>query len=349
MAEAQADPPAMAQAEQPVVEQAEKVLRAVTIDEDKCSKSVADVAELVKNLTKDPYSEDETEMRFLYSKPSCFLILGKPGVGKTALARRFAAEWKCELINSTDIILQNMELQTDMGLKCVEILHRGEAIPDDMVLKMIEDKVNSPEVAHHGYVMDDFPCLSEEFMSIKDQLELIKSWKLKPDFLINLRIPDKDIERRRLGQKIDPTTLDIYIKEVYAPDIPDTPMTPDKDEEEEEEEEEEEGEDQQINEDEEPVIELPLEVLERLIKRPEDLPKQTEENLGKYKTNMLRILEDYMADHDQQYLIEMDGNQTVLTLFKQLMQKLLTFVLRPAAVVTRLNDPGRRNARGYGD
>lgn len=46
-----------------------------------------------------------------------------------------------------------------------------------------------------------------------------------------------------------------------------------------------------------------------------------------------------MADHDQQYLIEMDGNQTVLTLFKQLMQKLLTFVLRPAAVVTRLNDP----------
>ena len=45
--------------------------------------------------------------------------------------------------------------------------------------------------------------------------------------------------------------------------------------------------------DEEPVIELPLEVLERLIKRPEDLPKQTEENLGKYKTNMLRILEVY--------------------------------------------------------
>ena len=51
---------------------------------------------------------------------------------------------------ATDIILQNMELETEMGKKCIEILHRGEAIPDDMVLKMIEDKVNSPEVAHHG-------------------------------------------------------------------------------------------------------------------------------------------------------------------------------------------------------
>ena len=40
-----------------------------------------------------------------------------------------------------------------------------------------------------------------------------------------VQIPDKDIERRRLGQKIDPTTLDIYIKEVYAPDIPDTPVS----------------------------------------------------------------------------------------------------------------------------
>lgn len=335
------------------------IKRAVTVDNEECKQSVQDVAELVRNLDKDPYSEDETEMRFLYSKPSCFLLLGKPGVGKTSLARRFAAEWKCELINSTDIILQNMELQTEIGQKCVEILHRGEAIPDDMVLKMIEDKVNSPEVAHHGYVMDDFPCISEDLMSIKDQLELIKSWKLKPDFIINLRIPDKDIENRRIGQKIDPTTLDIYIKEVYAPDLPEpakikpsqqklkpkkkkkvTPENEDSEEEEEEEEEEAELNQQELPPlDEEPVIELPLEVLERLIKRPEDMAEQVEENLGKYKTNMLRILEDYMADHDQQYLIEMDGNQTVLSLFKQLMQKLTTFVLRPAAVVTRLNDP----------
>ena len=43
-----------------------------------------------------------------------------------------------------------MEMQTEAGLKCVEILTRGEAIPDEMVLKMIEEKVNSPEVAHHG-------------------------------------------------------------------------------------------------------------------------------------------------------------------------------------------------------
>lgn len=43
-------------------------------------------------------------------------------------------------------------METDNGKKCAEILNRGEAVSEDMVLKMIEEKVNSPEVAHHGII-----------------------------------------------------------------------------------------------------------------------------------------------------------------------------------------------------
>ena len=41
-------------------------------------------------------------------------------------------------------------MQTELGLKAQEVLLRGEAIPEDMAAAMIEEKVNSPEVAHHG-------------------------------------------------------------------------------------------------------------------------------------------------------------------------------------------------------
>ncbi len=41
----------------------------------------------------------QAELRFLLSKPSCFIVIGKPGAGKTVLARRLAQEWKCELVN----------------------------------------------------------------------------------------------------------------------------------------------------------------------------------------------------------------------------------------------------------
>ncbi|XP_050391523.2 adenylate kinase 9 [Patella vulgata] len=300
------------------------------------SQHTADTEALIKSLHMDPYDEDETELRFLHSKPTCFILIGKPGSGKTTLARRLAMEWKCEFINATDLILQNLELQTEVGLKFNEILTRGEAIPEEMVIKMIEDKINSPEVAHHGYVLDDFPCLSESFITIQDQLELVKNWKLRPDFIINLKIPDNDIEKRRLGQKIDPITGEIYTKDVYDPEkVQKTAMEREGEEEEEEEEED----DDEGGEEETEEETLPQELLERLIRRPEDIEQQVEDNILKYKNNMLRILEDYMADHDQQYLIEVDANQTITVLFKQLLARLSCFVLRPAAVPIRLWDP----------
>jgi adenylate/nucleoside-diphosphate kinase len=40
-------------------------------------------------------------------------------------------------------------------------------------------------------------------------------------FFINLsQIPDKDLEVRRTGQKVDPVTGITYIKEIYAPEKP---------------------------------------------------------------------------------------------------------------------------------
>ncbi len=76
--------------------------------------------------------------------------MGKPGVGKTALAKRLAQTWRCQLIHATDLIIQHMEMQTEQGQRMQEILRRGGALPEEMVARMIEEKINSPEVAHHG-------------------------------------------------------------------------------------------------------------------------------------------------------------------------------------------------------
>ncbi|XP_059153856.1 adenylate kinase 9-like isoform X2 [Physella acuta] len=304
-----------------------------------CGETVEVVTGLSTNIHTDPYNDDEAESRFLYSKPPCFIIVGKPGCGKTTLARKLATEWSCQLINSTDLIQENMDLQTEIGTKCKEILLAGQAVSDEMVLKMVVDKVNSPEVAHHGYVLDDLPCLYEGVLSVTEQIEMIKSWKLRPDFIINIRIPDKDIEQRRLGQKVDPENGQLYTQEVYAPEKPAVVEQPvEKVLDEDEEEAVEEGaaeEDQEIDE----GTELPLEVIKRLVKRPEDMQEQVTNSIDKYKNQMLRILEEYMGDHDQQYLVEMDGNESQASLYKQLMQKLLTFNLQPAALVRQLVEP----------
>lgn len=50
------------------------------------------------------------------------------------------------LLTATEVILQNIEMETEMGVKAREMLYRGEAVPEEMVAKMIEDKIKSPEV-----------------------------------------------------------------------------------------------------------------------------------------------------------------------------------------------------------
>lgn len=59
-------------------------------------------------------------------------------------------------------------------------------------------------------------------------------------------MPDNDLERRRIGQRVDPLTGEIYTVEVYNPDKPEPKAKQesedDEEEEEEEAEEEEEGE-----------------------------------------------------------------------------------------------------------
>lgn len=82
---------------------------------------------------------------------------------------------------------------------------------------MIDEKINSSECSHHGYVLDGFPSQSENNFDIGKQMEMLKNWKLQPDFIINLKLSDQDLHRRRQYQKVDPISGNLYIKEMYAP------------------------------------------------------------------------------------------------------------------------------------
>ncbi|CAF4633320.1 unnamed protein product, partial [Rotaria socialis] len=59
--------------------------------------------------------------------------VGKPGVGKTALARKLADDWHAELINLPDLITSNMKQKTEIGMHARELLVHGEAVPDQMI------------------------------------------------------------------------------------------------------------------------------------------------------------------------------------------------------------------------
>ena len=61
------------------------------------------------------------------------------------------------------------------------------------------------------------PCFSGD---IFPYLAISVEFVVSKEFLYFFQIPDKDLERRRCGQKIDPVTGDIYTEDIYNPDKP---------------------------------------------------------------------------------------------------------------------------------
>ncbi|KAK1889504.1 Adenylate kinase 9 [Dissostichus eleginoides] len=159
------------------------------------------VDRLVDNLI-----EDEAERETLLAKPTCFIIVGRPGVGKSSLARRIAESWKCILIDDTDLLNTHIINKTNEGIELLNILSEGRSVPEDMVLQLLLARLNSPDVEHYGYVLSCLPFMSEECLKIHEQLELIKNLKLTPDFIINIKCADKDLARRLSGLKQHPET-----------------------------------------------------------------------------------------------------------------------------------------------
>ncbi|XP_061609994.1 adenylate kinase 9 [Phyllopteryx taeniolatus] len=257
--------------------------------------------DLVDNLI-----EDDAERQRLLSKPTCFLVVGRPGVGKSTLAKNIAETWGCVLIDDTEVLDHHIRSTTEDGIKLLEILNAGESVPEDMVLRLIFDMLNSSKVEHYGYVLSCLPFMSEEGVGVDEQMELIRKLKLKPDFLINVKCADKDLVQRLSSQKQHPMTGLLYNQDQWKWDN-DFHVTGFIDDEIVEEEDKEESQDD--DEEEEEQI-TPRCTIDQLVWIPERQSRNTSLRINAYKDNILRPLEDYMMDHNPIYLFEVDGTNT---------------------------------------
>ncbi|KAM6954065.1 adenylate kinase 9 [Aplochiton taeniatus] len=277
----------------------------------------------------DSLIEDEAELQLLIAKPTCFIIIGKPGVGKSTLAQQIAEAWKCVLIDETEILNKHIKDPSDeKGMELLNILIQGKSVPEKMVFQLILDKLKSPEVEHYGYVLSCMPSMSEEYLSILQQIELTKSLKLTPDFIINIKVADKDLVQRMAGQRHHPATGRGFTREQWDPVKKEAPKKKGEEEEGEEEDDQEEAEVQEI--------ELQKDMISQLVRMPENLPESAYRRIFLFKNTSLRQLEDYMADHDPSCLFELDGHKKADELLMSVLSRLATMGGSSPSVPVRL-------------
>lgn len=69
-------------------------------------------------------------------------------------------------IHSGTIIENAIERQTSLGVQAKVYFDRGLLVPDSIVTTLIMQKLNEPEVAERGYVLDGYPRTKEQANSL---------------------------------------------------------------------------------------------------------------------------------------------------------------------------------------
>jgi len=137
------------------------------------------------------------------------VFLGAPGSGKGTQAQRLMAEYSMVQISTGDLLREAVADGTELGQRAGQAMDAGELVSDEIVLGMIRDRLQRPDV-DSGFILDGFPRNLAQAKSLENVLdELGKSLDAAVLLDVDLDILMKRLTGRRTCSKTG-KLLNIY-------------------------------------------------------------------------------------------------------------------------------------------
>jgi len=132
------------------------------------------------------------------------IFLGPPGSGKGTQAELFERRFGLKKISTGDLLRDAIRRGTELGKLAKEYINRGELVPDDVVVALVEEVLRKTS---DGYILDGFPRTIEQAKSLDRILEKLGK---KLDAAVLFAVPDDEIVRRLSARRICPKCHAVY-------------------------------------------------------------------------------------------------------------------------------------------
>ena len=85
-----------------------------------------------------------------------FILYGPPGAGKGTQAKKLADKFNLVYISTGELLRNEIANQTEMGKIAQSFVDSGDIVPDEIAIKLIENKINKHQGAK-GFIFKGFP------------------------------------------------------------------------------------------------------------------------------------------------------------------------------------------------
>src|ERR1035437_5370722 len=88
------------------------------------------------------------ELGALWHCTRMVILLGPPGAGKGTQALRISRKCGLQHLSTGDMLRDNIHCGTELAGKAQPIINRGELVPDDIMLGMVQERVAQSDCAN---------------------------------------------------------------------------------------------------------------------------------------------------------------------------------------------------------
>lgn len=147
------------------------------------------------------------------------ILVGAPASGKGTQAKVLCERFSVPQIATGDMLRAAKAERTELGLKATSYMDAGELVPDEVVIGLIERRLQGADAAN-GFVLDGYPRTVAQAEALGELLERLGQ---RLDAVVQIEVPREMLVERAVQRRTDKRTGQIYHLK-YNPPPPDAEL-----------------------------------------------------------------------------------------------------------------------------